>query len=519
MSPVLSSGARRFVPAAVVVAALAGVGGAALIKPAPTPASAGRPAATTLIRQVAISSAIRACPPGANSGQNRVALFAAAPSTSGATASSGAAPARAAPAGAASSGTAGLAPLPQSGNNAAHGSAGANPASETAPDSLSLPQIPATGAANRQQAWSVTASGAMAQGVEAEVGDGSGLTDVRCGEPGSSIWFIGPGQSAGAGQIQLDLMNVDALAATVNLSVITDAGAAQSGGITGITVPPHSLVTQSLSAQANGASAVAINVRTSAGRVAAALSESTTHGVFSWVPSTVAPATSLVVPGVPPSSTSGSLFLVVPGSANAKVSVAAIGSQGRYQPFGSQTINLPGQSASDVQLTPVGGSAAALQITSNVPVTAEVQVPGVQNTGLGTFTAAAAPVTEQAVIAGNSDSGGDAAEVALSAPGATVNVRLTEIAEGAPSAPAGGTGQMVTVQAGHTVIFQAKEPAGARRDTPFTIVIGPQPGSGPLYAARIETQGQNTVSVITAVSALTTIGLPPVRQSYTAIWP
>jgi hypothetical protein len=49
-------------------------------------------------------------------------------------------------------------------------------------------------------------------------------------------------------------------------------------------------------------------------------------------------------------------------------------------------------------------------------------------------------------------------------------------------------------------------------------VISPEPGSGPFYAARIETQGQNAVSVVTAVSALTTIGLPPVRQSYMAVF-
>lgn len=490
----MSPGARRFVPAAVVVAALAGVGAAALIKPAPVPASAGRQA-VTLTRQVAINSAIRACPPGANSGQNRVALFAAAP------------------AGSASAGTAGLTPLPQSGAKVT----GANPASQSAIGSLALPQVPATSATSKQQAWSLAASGAMAQGIEAEVGDGSGLTDVRCGEPGSSIWFAGPGQGDGAGQVQLDLMNVDALAATVNLTVITDAGVGQSGANTGITVPAHSLVIQSLSADTNGASVVAINVRTSVGRVAAAISESAAHGTLTWVPSTIAPATSLVIPGVPPSSTAASLFLVVPGSANAKVNVVAIGSQGRYQPFGSQSINLPGQSASDVQLTPVGGSAAALQITSNVPVTAEVEVPGASG-GLGAFTAAAAPVTEQAVIAGNSDSGGSAAEVALSAPGATAHVRLTEIAQGAQSAQAGGAAQQVTVQAGHTLVVQAKEPAGARHGTPFTIVISPQPGSGPFYAARIETQGQNAVSIITAVSALTTIGLPPVRRSYTAVF-
>jgi len=40
-------------------------------------------------------------------------------------------------------------------------------------------------------------------------------------------------------------------------------------------------------------------------------------------------------------------------------------------------------------------------------------------------------------------------------------------------------------------------------------VITPLAGSGPLYAARVETQNQTTiVSIIPAISALTTISLP-----------
>ena len=45
-------------------------------------------------------------------------------------------------------------------------------------------------------------------------------------------------------------------------------------------------------------------------------------------------------------------------------------------------------------------------------------------------------------------------------------------------------------------------------------------GSGPVYAARVETQGQDTVvSIIPVASALTTISLPPVRDSYDAVSP
>jgi hypothetical protein len=51
-------------------------------------------------------------------------------------------------------------------------------------------------------------------------------------------------------------------------------------------------------------------------------------------------------------------------------------------------------------------------------------------------------------------------------------------------------------------------------------VITPLAGSGPLYAARIETKdGGTVVSIIPAVSALTTISLPPVRDTYGAISP
>ena len=68
----------------------------------------------------------------------------------------------------------------------------------------------------------------------------------------------GPGQQNGAAQIQLDLMNVDALAASVNVTLVTDAGPVQAGNDTGITVPPRQTVTESLSSLAAGSSVAAI---------------------------------------------------------------------------------------------------------------------------------------------------------------------------------------------------------------------------------------------------------------------
>jgi len=127
-----------------------------------------------------------------------------------------------------------------------------------------------------------------------------------------------------------------------------------------------------------------------------------------------------------------------------------------------------------------------------------------------------APISEQAVVAGTTTGSGLRAAIVLSAPAGPARVRLTELA-----ATSGATSsQVVTVPAGHTLTVPATLPRGARHGSAFAVVITPLAGSGPLYAARVETQGQNTVvSILPAISALTTITLPPVRDSYDAISP
>jgi hypothetical protein len=485
----------HLVPAGVVLLTLGGIAaGAQLTGPAgpAAPAGPGPGHVAMAPRQVAVTSAARACPPVPGGGSGKVAFIAGSP-----VASSGA-------------GQAQLAPLPLAGAQLRT----LNPISQTQPGLLSMLTTPAAQSTSKKvttvlQGWSVTATGTMAQTMEAEETTGDGLASVRCGEPGSDLWFVGPGQQGGAAQIQLDLMNIDSLPASVNVSIITDAGHVQADGDTGITVPSHQTVTEALSSVAGNASVVAIEVRTSIGRVAADVSESSSHGgTASWLPSTATPSTQLVIPGVPPSGGTAGLYIVVPGSANARISVLSITPQGRHQPFGTQTIDLPGDSASYVPLTPLGGT-AALELTANVPVTAGVLVPG---SGLGAFATATAPISEQAIVAGNTAG----ATVVLSAPAGQARVRLTEVAD----TPGVTSSQIVTVQSGHTLTVPATPPRGAKHGSAFAIVITPLAGSGPLYGARVATQGQNTVvSIVPAISALTTIILPPVRDSYDAISP
>jgi hypothetical protein len=493
--------AVHLVPAGVVLLALGAIGAAAAVD---RPTASPNPVAVT--RQATVTAAARACPPTLGGGTGTVALIAG-------------------PAGSGGSGQVELASLPLAGVQLQPAGA----ISAKGPGVLSLLTVPVassaaskgskgskgTKAASEPTGWSVTANGTMAQAMEAEVASSSGLASLRCGEPGSDIWFVGPGQASGAAQIQLELMNIDSLAATVNVSLITDAGPVQAGNNTGITVPPHQTVTESLSSAAGNSGVVAIEVHTSSGRVAADVSEgrSAHGGTTSWLPSAAEPSTQLVIPGVPPSSHAAELFLTVPGTTDAKVNVLAITSQGQYRPFGSQPVDLPGQSASSMALSPLGGTAAAIAITANVPVIATVLVPG---SGVGAFTTATAPISEQAVVAGNISGSGFAPSVVLSAPAGAARARLTEISASTGS-PAS---QVISVRAGRTLMVPVTAPSGAKRGAAFAVVITPLAGSGPLYAARVETHDQSTVvSILPAASALTTISLPPVRDSYDAIDP
>jgi uncharacterized protein DUF5719 len=503
--------AVQLVPAGAVLVALAAIGGVAQLDHPAAP----RPAAT-VAQQVAVTSAARACPPAPGSGSAPVALLG----------------------GRAGDGAPGpgdridLTALPPAGLTLK----AASPVRAQSPGAVSVLTLPAGTVTGKKSGpvapgWSVTGSGSMAQSMEAELADTAGLASVRCSAPGSDLWFVGPGQQNGASKISLDLMNVDSLAASVDVSVITDAGQSQAGNDTGITVPPHQTVTESLNSVASGSSVVAIEVHTSIGRVAADVSESSSGGPASWLPGTAAPSTRLVIPGVPPSGSAAELFVADPGDSSAKVTVTAITPQQKFQPFGQQSVDLPGQSASSVALSPLGGTTAALEITSNVPVVAGVVVPGSAATEATataaateatapTSTAATAAISQQAVIAGNISGSGLSASVVLSAPGAAARARLTEIA---PASHGGGSvtaSQVVPVKAGRTLVQAVTAPHGAKHGAAFAVVITPLAGSGPLYAARVETHGQNSVvSIIPAASALTTLSLPPVRDSYHAIRP
>jgi hypothetical protein len=363
----------------------------------------------------------------------------------------------------------------------------------------------------------IQASGSMAQGLEAEQTAAGGLATAQCPSPGTDFWFVAPGQKSVA-DIQLYLMNTGSQAADATVQILTDSGPVLGAMDAGIGVPAHGLVVQSLAKLLHGSRAVALNVTTSVGQVAASVLE-TSGGSQpgAWLPAVQAPATSQVLPGLSGTPGERELYVAVPGEDNAQVRVTAVTERGSYQPTGGGGINLPGGSAAAVALPSLGGIAAAVLISSNVPVTASMTVAGGAAGAPGAFTAAAPSVQEQGVIAGNAGGSGSSSVLVLSAPQRAAQVRVTELptADGlAAVAP-----RVVRLAAGHTVVVTLTPRRPAVRPSAFAVVVTPLPGSGPVYAGRVTSVGGVVRSILPVASSLTWVPLPPVRSSLTAALP
>jgi len=362
----------------------------------------------------------------------------------------------------------------------------------------------------------VAATGRMAEGFEAEQSDASGTGLVSCSHPGSDMWFAGTGESDGATQTRLYLMNTGNVAASVDVTILTDTGQ-QNGLNNAITVAPGQFVAENVAPFIAGSQALALHVQATAGQVAASVWQGGAAG-GAWLPQAAAPATTLVIPGLTVASSAAKLFIVVPGSTDAQVNVLAYTPAGAVPQFPAAPVDASAGAATPVALNSLGAAAAGLKLTSNVPIVAGVLIPGA---GMGAFTTAVPPVTEQGVVAGNPASRGVTVGLLLTAPSATARASISVIsADGTVTTPQ--VGGSVTVAAGHTLGVAVPRPAGGR--DPFAIVVTPEAGSGPLYAVRVVTSGTGgmsapVTSLLPVPSALASIELPPAENSYSAVMP
>ena len=496
---------RRFaLPGAVLLALVAVFAVAWGTRPGASGATVGAGQAA------AVTSITRSCPPSApGSSTARISMVALPSQTaagSGTAASTGAATfsaVLAAPAATTPSG--------KTSTSADVKAEGAQPVTVSTPGEVTTVTAPGDGGT------AVAATGKMAEGFEAEQSDSSGTGLVSCTHPGSDMWFVGTGEADGASQVWLYLMNTGNLTASADVTLLTDTGQ-QTGLSSAITITPDQSVAENITQYVRGSQALAVHVQTNTGQVGASVWEGNNSG-GSWLPQANAPATSLVIPGLTVASSAAKLFVVVPGSTDARLKVVAYTPSGAVNQFPGSPVDASAGAATPLALNSLGASAAGLKLTSNQPVVAGVLVPG---SGIGSFTTAVPPVTEQGVVAGNPASRGVTVGLLLTAPSAAARATISVIgADGSVTTPAGD--QSVAVAAGHTLALAVTRPSAASRQ-PFAIVVTPQHGSGPLYAVRVVTSGTGGLSapltsLLPVSSAVTSITLPPAQDSYTAVLP
>ncbi len=221
------------------------------------------------------------------------------------------------------------------------------------------------------------------------------LSALRCTPPRATWWFTGAGATLDHTS-ELVIANVDAGPAVVDVRVLGRNGPVDSVGTRGITVPPHSVHTVSLTDIAPQGEDLAVEVHASRGRVAAAVSDSYAAAAGAtagrdWLPDQQRPSRVLRVAATPGNNSKQTLLLANPSPLTALVGVRLQGRTGAFAPTEHAQVEIPPGSTRAVDLTKAAGrGTAALLLHSRVPVLASVR----SMSGGDTLHAGAVPTLE-----------------------------------------------------------------------------------------------------------------------------
>ena len=359
----------------------------------------------------------------------------------------------------------------------------------------------------------IAAAGANAQGLDVEQLGPGGQPTARCQPPGSDFWFVGPG---GAHlHFYLYLMNTDSQQADAALGVQTDSGPLLGAQDSGIVVPPHSMIVQSLDKLTRSAKSVALHVTTSTGRVVAAVRATTSASKEGmWLPAAAPPSTMQVLSGLPANPGQRVLYLTDPGRAPAQVKVIAVSKRGSYEPTGGSQPLLSQQTVG-VSIPSLGGTIGSIVITSNVPVTGALELSGGPTGSPGAFVVGGGAIVGQAIVAASTAGRAGTTELVLAAPGSAASVSVGEAVPGAPLT--GVSGRIVNIPAKSSVEVRLTMPKKAGKATLIAIVVAPLSGSGPVYAGRVSSIRGSVQTVQPVVSSPARIELSQVQQSLLAV--
>jgi hypothetical protein len=248
-----------------------------------------------------------------------------------------------------------------------------------------------------------TAGSAMVTS-RATTGDQSGLMAAPCTAPATEHWFVGVGADPSY-RTELVLTNPDAGQAEVDLRFYGRNGVVVVPGSPGLLVEGGSTRTVSLDTLVTVDGPLTVSVRTGVGRVSAiALDRRSVNFEptgADWQTPAVAPARSVVIPGIPEGAGSRTLVVANPGTTRARVSVAVLGVDGGFAPAGAEALEVPPESTVEVSVAAgLAGAAAGIQLTSDLPVTGSVLSEAIGTDALPDLAvqSATAPIVRTGVV-------------------------------------------------------------------------------------------------------------------------
>ena len=320
-----------------------------------------------------------------------------------------------------------------------------------APSVLTLPAA-ANASLAGSQSQSVTAGGL------------AGFVAAECAETAAETWLVGGATDTGRSTL-ITLSNPGTVAATVSVTVFTEAGEVHAAGSDGIVVPGGSQRILPLAGFAPNVLSPVVRVRSAGGQVVANLQHSIVRtlapGGLAIVGASAAPAKHLVIPGVVLTGTDGIaaqqnspgfadlapvLRLYVPGTADTKVQIAIIPEDGSA-PGEPSSLSVPAGVVTDVPIE-AGDGSFTIDLSADIPFVAAARTSTGGPAGVDLSWFAAAPVlhdrAQVAVAAGPSPT------LHLANPTdqtQTVTLRRTDAAQSSPTSVSVPAGASVTVPA------------------------------------------------------------------------
>lgn len=312
------------------------------------------------------------------------------------------------------------------------------------------------------------------------------MTGVHCADVGSQKWFVGGGATNGQ-RTFLFLSNAENRRATVDVDFYGPNGPIDTPSSRGIVVAARSTRSVAIDRLVPGVARLAMRVSVTSGRLGLAIRSSDRRGSVplgsDFIPESVAPAQTVVIPALPAGAGTRSLLIVAPGNEDADVQIKVIGADGTFSPSGASRVTVGARSVRRVDLSAIlSRESSGLLIQSDRPVTAGVNVrlkPRRDGSTDYAWSAATPAISTIAVEPVSRRGNGFNAILIASAPQGAGQLELTYTSLGGAVRK-----RIIAVGAGRTVSVAMGFGLGSAW---FTTSVRALPGSGPVYAGRLQT--------------------------------